>query len=188
MEYVLPGKVPIVCEVHLYRKGRRQRTPGWIKIEGQPDPDPIHRFIYYHRRHKLHHSEMKEYSVLLLQYIDVESTEAMARYLMDGGFAVVSYGQLRILQREIQKHVSDHRLQAVKLGLEHPLFRSFYDITDGGPELESINCLELDGRLIAVTGVRFVRGNRYTKANKLFVNVLAYGLIQPSKMGRYLVR
>ena len=65
---------------------------------------------------------MKEYSVLLLQYIDVESTEAMARYLMDGGFAVVSYGQLRILQREIQKHVSDHRLQAVKLGLEHPLF------------------------------------------------------------------
>ncbi len=149
----------------------------------------------YPQRHILHYSEMKEYSVLLLEYINVESTESLVRYLMEGGFAVVNSGQIQVLRREIQRKVGD-RLQAIKIGLEHPLFHTYYDITEytspkGFPKcplVKPVYGLEFDGRLIAVTGVPFTSGKPCI-INELYVNILVYGLIQPSKMGgRYVVR
>ena len=117
----------------------------------------------------------------------------MVRYLLEGGFAAARSGQLSLLQRAIQEKVGD-RLQRVKVGLEHPLFHSYYDIEEYVPSW--IKCpptgplpgLELDGRLIAIVPPPFVL--RFPcPSNELYVNVLAYALIQPSRMGgRYMVR
>ena len=83
-------------------------------------------------------------------------------------------------------------LEAVEISLGHPLFHAYFDITRyreaprGCPPVAPVPGLELDGRLVAVAPPRFTP-RLPCPANKLFVNALAFGLIQPSQMGgRYL--
>ena len=78
----LPGPVPLEIEFHLKKLGRCGALIEGIGAE----PDPIHGFAGCPERHILHRSEMREFSVLHLGYIDVESLEAMVEYLVQGGF------------------------------------------------------------------------------------------------------
>ena len=97
-------------------------------------------------------------------------------------------------------------IRIAEVEYDHPLVRSYYDIDEytfreitklTGPVLG----LEIDGRLTAVAGVqyRYEKSSGYTGSkftgffvkphlsNLLYINVFAYGLIQPSQMGgRYL--
>lgn len=183
---LLPDETPVNSTIHYYRIGDACWRPR--------ASDPIHRFSRYPGRHLLHSSEMKEYAVLFLSYIDVESTEALVSYLAEGGFAFLAdRGQLALLEREIGAQFGD-RLQGVMVELGHPLFHSFHDITRyvaGGPRCPGIGplpALELDGRLVALVPPRFTV-DAPCIANEFYVNALAFALVQPSRMGgRYLAR
>ncbi len=137
---------------------------------------------------------MKEYAVLFLSHIDVESTEALVSCLAEGGVAFLAdRGQLSLLEREIGSRFGD-RLQRVMVELGHPLFHSFYDITKyvaAGPRCPGIGplpALELDGRLVALVPPRFTV-DAPRMANQFHVNALAFALVQPRRMGgRYLAR
>lgn len=82
----------------------------------------------------------------------------------------------------------------ISVTLEHPLFHSFYDITeysDGGkccPPITLLLGIEWYGRLVAVSApsLKYVYQCPCV-ANKLFLNVLVYGLIQPGSLGRQYV-
>ena len=179
----LPSSAPLEFEIHWYDLGLGS---GWW------DPsDPIHSFG---TRNRLAYQEAKEYPFLAMRYIDVASTEVMVRYLMEGGFAVVTRAQFAHLERQLAKQVGD-RLEVVQIGLGHPLFHAYYDITeyrDGNrtcPAVRPLPGLQLDGRLIAVTGVPLFHYRAPCPGNQLYVNAIAYGLTQPSRMGgRYLAR
>jgi hypothetical protein len=166
----------------LIRRG--WRLPGHVPVFGQ--------IRYFPHGHRLRSRELQEFVLLLEKYIGVESMQVLARYLIEGGFAVTNPGSLSLLQRELQKQRGD-RSQRVLIELGHPLFHAYYDIdryVPGGPcpGTGPLSGLELDGRLVAVVGPPFTR-NKPCPANKLYVNVLAYALIQPSPMGgRYLSR
>ncbi|MBT4496502.1 MAG: hypothetical protein HOC74_02200 [Gemmatimonadetes bacterium] len=189
----LPGAVPIFSQIHWFKLGGciSGRT-ALMKIERFSDPDPIHRYYCHPQKHILHHTEMTEYPVILLDYIDVESSDTMAQYLIEGGFVVADPGRLGLLEQKIRKQVGE-RLERIRIELGHPLFHSFYDIDHyfpGGPcpGTGPLPGLELDGRLIAVASPRFTR-DKPCPANRLYVNVIAYALVQPSPMGgRYLAR
>lgn len=192
--FQVPRPTPIASQIHWFRLGPCGGLSQPVQARCCNDDDPIHTFSNHPGRHILAYEEMKEYSVLSLQLIDIESTEAMVRYLMEGGFALVKGQQLSLLQEKLKIRVGA-RLKLVTIELGHPLFHSFYDITKyvdptppptNCPPIEPLPGLELDGRLIVVVGPRFNR--KYPcQANKFYVNVLAYALIQPSPMGgRYL--
>ena len=56
-----------------------------------PRPVPIRETIhYYPAGYRLKLQEMRDYSVILLDYINVESMAAAAQYLTEGGFAITS--------------------------------------------------------------------------------------------------
>lgn len=178
------GKRPIEGKVNYYRLGEPAR---WVQSEEISDSDPLHSFSGYPERQLLHASEMVEYPLLILHYIDVVSTPALVEYLVEGGFAVVNPDQLDLLHGRLQERVGK-RVQSVNVDLEHPLFHCWFDLTQyrsGNsfcPELAPLPGLELDGRLIVVGVPRFVW--RYPcPANQLYINVLVYGLVQPSPMG-----
>ncbi|MEW6750409.1 MAG: hypothetical protein AB1505_05460 [Candidatus Latescibacterota bacterium] len=192
----LPGAVPIEWHVRLHELGCL--VHGLSHIDGFPDPDPIHSFALYPRRHILHRTEMAQYPVIDLHYIDVESTEVAGQYLLDGGFFIAGYGQMGLLERELRRRTAPgdgERVTRVTMGLEHPLFHSFFDITAlcctrecGGSRRRvcAVPGLQLDGRLVAAITPPF-DPKRDCPANKLHVNVLAWALVQPSPMGgRYL--
>lgn len=102
--FFLPSGVPIKEEIHYYPS-----NPSY-------SPRPL---VY---------DEIKMYPVLLLQHITVESTSVLARYLIDGGFAIDQYeSTLTSLHRELQAQVGD-RAKQVTLELEHPVFHAFFDI------------------------------------------------------------
>lgn len=192
----VPRSTPLSSQIHWFQLGPCGRRSQPVQDGCCGNEDPIHTFPDRPTRHILTYGEMKEYPVLFLQVIDVESTEATARYLIEGGFVMASGHQLPLLQQALQVRVGA-RLKPVVVELGHPLFHSFYDITayvdltpppTNCPAIGPLPGLELDGRLIAVIEPRFNR-NYPCRANKLFVNVLAYALIQPSPMGgRYLSR
>ncbi len=89
-------------------------------------------------RDVLSYEEMRNYLVLLLEFIDVESTQSLARYLIEGGFAVVNGRQLSLLQeelaRQLEPFVPQERikeqvrayLESRGVGEEHPSFPEHY--------------------------------------------------------------
>ena len=187
----------MVEKIHLLHLGGREEAA--VFFEGMRKPDPIHRFNTFPARHLLHYVQMKEYPVLFLRYVDVESTEAMVRYLLEGGFGVVDGGQLGWLEVQLRREVGE-RVERIEIGLEHPLFNAYFEIDRY--KMQSTQCgkgscssvrptpgLEVDGRLIAVAGLPRFNGKCDCLSNRLYVNILVYGLIQPSPMGgRYLAR
>ncbi len=60
--------------------------------------------------------------MLYLPFIDVESTQVMAQYLLDGGFGVVDSTQLDLLYEALAPQ-AQQRLQKLEVGLEHHFFR-----------------------------------------------------------------
>ena len=189
----LSGRVPIQTEIHWFKLGGCIRWPA-PALKGFDKRDPIHTYGCRPRRHILSYAQMKEYSVLLLQYMDVESTETLGRYLIEGGFAMMNRTQLALVRQELQSKVGQ-RIKAVTLELGHPIFHSYYDFTRYVPGngicpfgIVPIRGLQLDGRLVAVVGIGFVM-DQNCPGNEFYVNVIAYGLIQPSPMGgRYISR
>ncbi|NKB66353.1 MAG: hypothetical protein GKR89_04785 [Candidatus Latescibacteria bacterium] len=183
----LPERIPIETKIHWQRLGG---CIGWPAptLAGFDEPDPIHTFGCRPQRHILHYTEMKEYSLLLLSYIDVESTQALVRYLLEGGFAILDWDQLPLVRQALQDQVGE-RVESVTLELGHPLFHSYYDFTryvPGNPicpyGIEPLRGLQLDGRLIALSGIGFITDHN-CPGNKFYVNAIAYALIQPSPMG-----
>ena len=183
---LLPSWPPFENRIHWYHLGRGARK--WIPVEWELVPDPIHGFPMFYARKRLPYQVAKEYPLLDMTYIDVESTEVMVRYLMEGGFVFLKGGQYSHLQRELER-TADTRVEMVLVELGHPLFHSFFDIAEYRdpsshcPGVSPLAGLQLDGRLIAITGVPRFISNAPCYSNQLYVNALAYGLIQPSKMG-----
>ena len=186
----VPGRVPLEIEIHLKNRGEC----GGL-IEGfHPEPDPIHSFAGCTQRHILPRSHMKRFSVLHLGYIDVESLEAMVEYLARGGFGIMDSRQLALCETGLKRRYGN-RVERQLLKLGHPLFHSFYDITryalgnalcaGFGP----VTALVLDGRVTATTPPPRFNARMTCPSNRMFVNHLAFALIQPSAMGgRYEAR
>ena len=188
----LPSWPPFDNQIHWYNLGAS--SSKWIPVEWEPAPDPIHRFPTFYGRQRLTYQEVKKYPFLAMAYIDVESTDVMVRYLMEGGFALLNGWQYSHLKRELERTV-DKRLETVRIELGHPLFHAYYDITEyrdasrSCPGVGPLTALRFDGRLIAITGVPKFNSRAPCFSNQLYVNALTYGLIQPSKMGgRYIAR
>lgn len=186
----LPNKAPIVFHIDYRRLGIPADPRHFEK------PDPIHNFSGYPSRHILAYQEMIRYGVLLARYIDVESTSAMVRYLLQGGFAIVSGRQLSIIQAALRDSLPEGEVERVAAGLDHPLFRAYYDIPRYAKRQHPQCCfgiyalpgIEVNGRMVAIVSPGFCRLYQ-CRSNKLYVNVLAWALIQPSPMGgRYLAR
>lgn len=186
----LPGLVPLRVEIKWFRLGKPARI-----IEGiTKKVEPMHSFRSYPERHILHRSEMKEFSVLHLGHIDVESLEAMVEYLARGGFGIMGAKQLALCETELKRRYGD-RVERRFLELGHPLFHSFYDITRYAlgnalcPGFGPVTALVLDGRVTATTPPPRFNTEVTCPSNRMFVNHLAFALIQPSAMGgRYEAR
>ncbi len=186
----LPGPVPLEIEFHLKKLGRCGALIEGIGAE----PDPIHGFAGCPERHILHRSEMREFSVLHLGYIDVESLEAMVEYLVQGGFAIMSSIQMALCEAGLDRRYGS-RVERQLLEPGHPLFHSFFDITryagSNAPctGFGPVPALVLDGRVTATTPPPGFNTRYPCPANQVFVNHLAFALIQPSAMGgRYEAR
>ncbi|MFA6108981.1 MAG: hypothetical protein WDA75_09430 [Candidatus Latescibacterota bacterium] len=195
----LPGGVPLRVEVKYFSVGKCCKHPT------QPcpcenaiyAPDPIHSLPLCCTRHILGHTEMRDYSVIDLRYIDVESTPAMVDYLAAGGFGIVGYGQLRLLQANLADRFNE-RVAEVKVGLDHPLFRVFFTVgtyrpgSNCGTRYRSIFCsavgplsgVTLDGRLVAISGVPRYEERCDCPANRLYINTYVFALTQPGPMNR----
>jgi len=208
----LPAPVPVISRVHTFPLGPKIMLPeiAYMPIEGFPLPDPIHAYPLFPRRHLLHPTEMSQYPVIDLSQIDVESTDVMVDYLITGGFGLVGRGQLSLLSAALRIRVGD-QLQQISIDLDHPLFDAYFPIeryqkqphcckyasgdrVSAGcrkwcPAFGPLTGLQLDDRLVALTGVPAYTTDCDCLANQLYVNVLAFALAQPSQMGgRYLVR
>lgn len=191
----LPGPVPIVGVVHYQNLGPPiGEDIARMHIEGFKDPDPLQAFYHHPERHVLSYQEMKKLPVLWANYIDVESSTAMARYLIEGGFVFAGQGKLDLIRRALDMHLGMGQVRSLQVELGHPLFHSFYDIaeyiqpTKLCPGVMPLPALELDGRIIALAQPTYEY--RYPcRANIFFVNALAFALAQPSPMaGRYIAR
>jgi hypothetical protein len=194
----LPGGVPLRVEVRYYSLGKYGccKEPCPCENAIYP-PDAIHSFPLCCTRHILDHAEMRDYSVIDLRYIDVESTPAMVDYLAAGGFGIVGYGQLRLLRANLADRFGE-RVAEVKVGLDHPLFRVFFTVgtyrpgINCGTRYRSIFCspvgplsgVTLDGRLVAVSGVPRYEERCDCPANRLFINTYVFALTQPGPMNR----
>lgn len=188
----LPSWPPFENQIHWYHLGARSNR--WIPVEWDPAPDPIHSFPTFYSRQKLAYQEVKKYPFLATAYIDVESTDVMVRYLMEGGFALLNGWQYSHLKRELERTV-DKRLETVQIELGHPVFHAYYDVTEYReanrtcPGVGPLRALRFDGRLIAITGVPKFNLRAPCHSNQVYVNALVYGLVQPSRMGgRYIAR
>ena len=137
---------------------------------------------------------MKEFSVLHLGHIDVESLEAMVDYLARGGFGIMDSRQLALCETELKRRYGN-RVERQLLELGHPLFHSFYDITRYAQSnalctgFGAVTALVLYGRVAATTPPPRFNARMPCPSNRMFVNHLAFALIQPSAMGgRYEAR
>ena len=187
----LPGRVPLEIQIHLKEMG----DCGAVIPGLGNEPDPIHGFAGCPGRHILHRSEMKEFSVIHLGHIDVESLEAMVKYLAQGGFGIMDSRRLALCETELKRRYGS-RVERRLLELGHPVFHSFYDITryySGNVPfpypVSPVTALVLDERVTATTPPRRFNTEVTCPSNRMFVNHLAFALIQPSAMGgRYEAR
>ena len=189
---LLPSWPPFENRIHWYHLGPAAKR--WIPVKGELVPDPIHGFSRFFERRKLPYKVVRTFPLLNLEYIDVGSTDVMVGYLREGGFVLLKGGQYSHLQQELERRVGT-RVEMVSVELGHPLFHSFFDITEYRdpssvcPGVAPLAGLRLDGRLIAISGTPKFVSDAPCYSNQLYVNALAYALIQPSKMGgRYKAR
>lgn len=143
-------------------------------------PDPVHTYGWQPFRDALAGEELQRYPVVLLQWIDPASSQALGRYLGDGGFAVVTARQLDRLAAALAEQLDRKRVRQVGIWSGHPLMRAWFQIDDYYPAPRSADeapvvGLEVDGRLAAVA----LRSRR----TDLFVNAVVYGLAQPTDLG-----
>ena len=156
------------------------RIPRTVPVE-----ERIHLYPY---RYKLKLDEIKNFPVVLLAHIGVESYGVLAQYLLMGGF--VMGADLYSLQMHLSQ--MGERAEFVKIELGHQLFHAFFDITeyrDGRvcPPVEPLNALQLHNRLAAIGEVPGFELELPCPSNKMYVNAIAFGLIQHSRMGgRYI--
>lgn len=150
--------------------------------------------------------DLPRHRVILTDFVGVESPEALAQHLAAGGFAMTSTSMLHEMDRALVLSGTGNT-QLVQLEPEHPLFQAFFDIDAhsfdnmlGVPR--PFIALEIDGRIAAVGGLAYRqdRTSAYSAggaigraamkphlSNLLYINALAYGLVQPSALGgRYL--
>ena len=186
----VPGRVPLRIATRSFPLGAKAPIIEGITRKN----DLIHTFGEYPERHLLHRSEMREFSVLHLGYIDVESLESLVEYLAQGGFAFLNPIQMSLCQGELERRHGS-RVEGRFLELDHLLFHSYYDITryrPGNrlcPGIRPVPALVLDGRIAATAQPPGFNADVACRANRMFVNFLAFALIQPSAMGgRYEAR
>jgi hypothetical protein len=151
--------------------------------EEQIDHDPIHTYGWQPYRDVLDSTDIGRFPVLLLQWIDPESTEVLVRYLAAGGFVMARRRQLESLETALARHLGRRRVERVGIWSNHALMGSHYTIDDyyEAPRQANdapVDGLQVDGRLVAVT----LRSRR----REVFVNAVVFGLIQPGGLsGRY---
>ena len=102
--------------------------------------------------------------------------------------------QMALCEAELDRRYGS-RVERRTLELDHPVFHSFYDITRYRPGnrfcagFGPVPALVLDGRVTATTPPPGFNTRYPCPANQVFVNHLAFALIQPSAMGgRYEAR
>lgn len=155
-----------------------------------PRKVPVEETIHlYPTFYKLSLSEMKQYPVVLLSHIGVESYQVLARYLVMGGFVIGA--SLPFLQEHLTQ--IGKRADMVKIELGHPLFHAFFDVTEyreksrSCPPVGPLDALQLHNRLAAIGHVPSFNLELPCPSNRLYVNAIAFGLIQHSRMGgRYI--
>lgn len=126
-----------------------------------------------------------------------EQIENLQDYLTGGGFLIASAGCSSkpwntSFKQAMRRAFPD--LETVKLGADHPVFHSVYDIErsrykTGGPKLPHLEGLEIDGRVVMIWSPDGLNdtanagpnccccgGNEVKSARKLNVNILAYAL------------
>ena len=132
---------------------------------------------------------MNQYPVVFLSYIGVESYEVLAQYLVAGGFVIGAH------LPSLQEYLSQigESAEIVKIELGHPLFHAFFDVTEyreksrACPPVGPLNALQLHNRVAAIAGVPGFILELPCPSNRLYVNAIAFGLIQQSGMGgRYI--
>lgn len=151
-------------------------------------------------------SDLPRHRVILTDFVGVESPEVLAEHLAEGGFAMTSSWMLQQMERALVL-AGRRKIHLVRLEPGHPLFHAFFDIDahtfenmQGVPR--PFTGLEIDGRVAAIGGLSYRqdRTSAYSPggavgraalkphlSNLLYVNALAYGLVQPSALGgRYL--
>lgn len=122
--------------------------------------------------------------------IRVRRVADLADYLEEGGFAMMRDGRtFRQTLQELQQR-SAKRAALTLITLEHPLFHSFYDITEYSSSgrtcpyaITPLVGIESYGRLVAVLAPLKYIYEELCLSNKLFINILVYGLIQPGSLG-----
>ncbi len=134
------------------------------------------------------------HSPLAITFAVSTLSHLLARHLASGAFAMTDTRQMQQMERVLEEE-----------GRRDPLFHAFFDIdahTFEGMGVGRLSGLEIDGRLAAIGGLsyRVERTPDYNPggsigraalkphlANLLYINALAYGLVQPSALGgRYL--
>ena len=159
---------------------RGLRIPWKVPVE-----ETIHLYPY---RYKLNLSEMKQYPVVLLSHIGVVSNEVLAQYLVMGGFVIGA--DLPTLQEHLSQ--IGESAEIVKIELGHPLSHDFFDVTEyrkGGvcPAVGPLDALQIHNRLAAIQMAPHFNQELPCPSNRLYVNTIAFGLIQHSRMGgRYI--
>lgn len=126
-----------------------------------------------------------------------EQREAMVRYVARGGFVLASAGCSspqwdESFMTEIARTFPGRRL--IKLGADHPVFHTVYDISSvrlkhGSSRLPDLRALEIDGRVVLIYSPDGLNdtadvggnccccgGNEIKSAKRLNVNLLAYAL------------
>lgn len=136
--------------------------------------------------------------------LPVAGPQMLARHLASGAFAMTDTRQMQQMERVLEEE-GRRNVKRIELIPRHPLFHAFFDIdahTFEGMGVGRLYGLEIDGRLAAIGGLsyRVERTPDYNPggsigraalkphlANLLYINALAYGLVQPSALGgRYL--
>lgn len=172
---------------------RGQAAPRSVPLDYQIESIPCGR--------ALRANELRRHRVILTDFVAVESAEALAEHLADGGFALSSLDMVQRMEAHLRRQ-GTRRVEREVIEPGHPLFSAFYDIDEatfagmqGVPR--PFTALQVDGRLAAIGGLRFrlektsgYAGSMFVGAalkphlsNLLYINALAYGLVQPSALG-----
>ena len=144
------------------------------------------------------------HSPLAITFAVSTLSHLLARHLASGAFAMTDTRQMQQMERVLEEE-GRRNVKRIELIPRDPLFHAFFDIdahTFEGMGVGRLYGLEIDGRLAAIGGLsyRVERTPDYNPggsigrealkphlANLLYINALAYGLVQPSALGgRYL--
>ena len=137
-------------------------------------PDPIHRWGEFSHRAVLTLEQTSQYPFLSLQYIDVESTQSLALYVLAGGFSLMDQKQLDRLEAELNTH-AELQVRRIEVDSGHPLMKAYYPLAG-----YHIQGLEVNGRLAAIAPLG-------SGQSPFLINAVVYALMQPSNLAERLV-